>query len=163
MILTATTGTYIDPSTLGQYPNAYIDYMGDRHFEEEKKYVFRFTLNTENDNVFGEVYWHFDGITPSGNTIQNHGEIISGGTSGATEIMDFVDFTLADGDYDYSGHTINTYPVLSYEDIDTYFILGNKKEKVQLPSGANPKKLVKWMLLNTNRFQGELSKEQFSW
>ena len=163
MILTATTGTYIDSRTLGQYPNAKIDYDGDRHDSENKEFIFIFKLFTENDDAVANITWAFQGDTPSGNTIQNPGIIISGGTSGETLTTDFVSFTLAGGDYDYSGHTIVTLPSLSYDDINSYFILGNKKDKVQLPAGANPKKLVKWLLLNSVYLNDELIGKQFSW
>jgi len=163
MTLTATTGTYINPNTFGRYPNAYIDYHGDRHNGEIKQFVFKFNLVTEDGDIVDDIYWNFEGDTPSGNTIQNHGVIISGGTSGATETTDFVQFTLNGGNYDYSGHTIVSLPTLSYDDIDSYFILGNKKDKVLLPDGANPKKLVKWLFLNSVRFNGELIGNQFGW
>jgi hypothetical protein len=163
MTLTATTGTYTNPQTLGQYPNARIEYGGDRNDSLNKRFRFKFKLLSENEDEISRIFWIFKGDTPSGNTIQNHGLIISGGTSGSTQVMDFIDFTLADGDYDYSGHTISEYPVLSYDDIDTYFILGNKKDKVGLPAGQYPKKLVKWLLLNTVPLNGQFLKEQFSW
>ena len=163
MILTATTGTYIHPSTFGQYPNAYIDYIGETQDIDNQVFTFRFAIISEAGYVIQNFYWGFQGTTPSGSTIQDHGVIISGGTSGATEEMDFISFTQAGGDYDYSGHTIVRYPQLSYEDITTYFVLGGKKDKVQLPNGANPKKLVKWMLLNTLTVNREQIKTQFSW
>jgi hypothetical protein len=163
MTLTATTGTYIHPKNFGQYPNAYLTYQGERHFPEQNTFVFRFNLISEDEKLISSADWTFVGTTPSGNTIQNHGVIIlSANTSGATT-SDFITETLAGTDYDDPLHQIIKLPVLSYEDITTYFILGGKKDKVMLPAGANPKRLVKWLLLNEVKLNNELLKEQFDW
>jgi hypothetical protein len=162
MTLTATTGTYIHPFTHGEYPNAYITYQGDRHNLERKEFIFKFNLLNENNYVVSTFYWEFKGNTASGNTIQDHGEIIiSANTSGETA-TDFIAVTTNGDDYDDPQFLITRLPSLSYDDIDSYFILGNKKEKTQLPAGANPKKLIKWLFLNSIVLNGELLKEQFN-
>jgi|TARA_R110000851_G_scaffold848_4_gene2911 hypothetical protein len=164
MTLTATTGTFTHPQSFGQYPNARIEYIGERHIMgDNKAFTFIFGLMTENGIIAQEIGWRFKGVTPSGNTIADHGIIISGGTSGSKQKMDFIEFTLAGGDYDYSGHTIGGYPKLSYEDLTTYFELGGKMDKVGLPVGEHQKRFVKWLMLNTVEVGGQKLKEQFSW
>lgn len=157
--LTATTGTYINPRTLGQYPNATIEYMGERNFPSVQRFAIRFVLKTESGVELENILWNFAGITPSGNTIQNHGELIWSGSTGST---DFVTYLQGGGNlYDPSLEVI-TLPKLSYEDLDNYFVLGGKKDAIGLPINANAKKLVKWLLLQTPILGNQTIGSQFS-
>ena len=161
MILTTKTGTYIDPRRLGAYPNATLEYKGDRHNSDKKIFTFIFELLTENGDFLSQHQWDVRGDTPSGSTIQNHGELtISGGTSGETT-TDFVTFVQGGGDLEEPTLVVNQMPSLSYDDIDSYFILGNKKDKVLLPANANIKAFVKWLLLKTLQLGRETADVQF--
>jgi len=161
MTLTAITGTYINEITLGAYPNATLEYKGERHNSSDKIFVFLFDLMTENGVTISNHYWKVIGDTPSGSTIQNHGELtVSGGTSGETT-TDFVTFVQGGGDLEEPTLVIDIMPSLSYDDIDDYFILGNKKDKVQLPNNANVKAFVKWLLLKTLRIDSGVAGDQF--
>lgn len=159
MVLTAITGTYTDSRTLGQYPNATFEYLGERHFPEQELFGIRFGLKTENGTVIKETFWMFQGTTPSGNTIANHGEL---SWSGATGTTDFVTYLQGGGDLYDPSLTVIDYPVVSYEDIDTYFILGGKKDVIQLPSNTNARKLMKWLLLKTVTIGREAVGNQFN-
>tara|TARA_R110000796_G_scaffold40062_1_gene99373 strand:+ start:202 stop:690 length:489 start_codon:yes stop_codon:yes gene_type:complete len=160
LTLTATTGTYINSRTLGQYPNATIEYSGERNFPNVSRFTMRFTLKTEGGSELEKLFWTFEGATPSGNTIQNHGELT---WSGATGTTDFITYLQGGGDLDDPTLAVITYPRLSYEDLDNYFVLGGKKDMIGLPAGANPKKLIKWLLLNTVNINREKIGAQFSW
>jgi len=157
MTLTATTGTYINPRTFGEYPDATITYVGERHMSKINKFIFRFDLLNKDDIVIDSINWGFNGITASGNTIQNHGELVISG-----ETTDFVTYVMGGGDLENPDMTVITFPSLSYEDIDNYFILGNKKDKVKLPTNVKAKRLVKWMLLNTVKLNNQSLGTQFS-
>jgi len=162
MTLSGITSIYTNPLNLGQYPNAHITYTGDKIFQDKKLCIFKFSLISENEHTLEDFYWAFEGDTLSGNTIQDEGEIIlSANTSGATT-TDFITATLDGVDYDNPLHQVTRLPKLSYDDINTYFILGGKKDKVSLPVGANPRKLIKWLFLNSLYLNGELLKQQFT-
>lgn len=159
MVLTAITGTYIDSRTLGQYPNATFEYMGERNFPEQESFWIRFGLKTENGTVIKESFWIFEGATPSGNTILNHGEL---SWSGATGTTDFVTYLQGGGDLDDPSLTVIDYPSVGYEDINTYFILGGKKDVIQLPANPNARALMKWLLLKRVSIGVEAVGNQFN-
>ena len=160
LTLTATTGTYINPRTLGQYPNAVIAYLGERNFPHMQRFTIRFALRTENGTELENTFWDFEGTTPSGETIQDRGELTWSGNTGSTDFVTYlVDY---DGDlYDPSLEVIR-YPKLSYDDLDNYFELGGKKDAIGWPTQPKPRALSKWLLLNTVYIGRETLGTQFS-
>lgn len=156
--VSVTAPPYVHPKTLGEYPLATFEYVGEVHDNYNKTFNFIFSLIAQNGVSISSHNWSVTGITDGGNTIKNHGLMK---TDTQVEI-DFVAYVTGGGDLTDPTLVVIEHPELSYDDITNYFVLGNKLDKIQLPVSANAQALIKWMLLNQMDVNGELMKVQFN-
>ena len=151
---------YVHPQNLGQYPNATLEYVGEVNDSYNKTFNFIFHLRTQNDELISKHNWSVSGTTEQGNLIKNHG-LLSVIELPDTLQYTFTDYALDLKDFNDPTLKILEHPELSYDDILTWFVLGTKLEKVQLPNGAVGKSLIEWMLLNQMNLNGEPVGNQF--
>tara|TARA_R110000787_G_scaffold17123_2_gene54004 strand:- start:5009 stop:5560 length:552 start_codon:yes stop_codon:yes gene_type:complete len=152
---------YVNPQNLGLYPNATLDYVGEVHDGHNKTFNFVFELRTQDSISLSKHSWGVSGETPQGNIIKNHGWVRTGVDSLSYQNMDIIAYFGSGGTVDNPDLVILEHPQLSYDDIVSYFVLGSKLDKAQLPVANIPKKVVQWMFLNQININGEMMKEQF--
>lgn len=151
---------YVHPQNLGQYPNATLEYVGEVHDSYNESFNFKFYLKTQNNEVISKHNWSVSGETIVPNLIKNHG-LLDVVVVNDTIQFGFPEYVIAGHDLNEPSLRVLEHPQLSYDDIVSYFILGGKLDKVQLPAGNVARTLIEWMLLNQLNINGEMAVNQF--